>query len=206
MIANMDADALEIYGRLWDLLEEGRSNRHHAFHTPVFATRTLTGEPDMRTVVLRRVDRDERLICCHTDSRSPKVSELRACARVGWLFYDQKARVQIRAHGHCTVHSGPDDTIAFETWRDVKPDSRVCYSAPYAPSVEVGSWESNQPSDEEKVAARSISDSKPPPESFSVLATVLDSIEWLELHHDGHRRIRFRMPDATDIKSNWLTP
>ena len=52
----MDNDSDSIYDSLWKLLEEGGSNRRHPFHTPVLATRTSSGDPDLRTVVLRRVD------------------------------------------------------------------------------------------------------------------------------------------------------
>ncbi|MDG2095636.1 MAG: hypothetical protein P8J89_10250, partial [Phycisphaerales bacterium] len=69
----MDNDSDSIYDSLWKLLEEGSSNRRHAFHTPVLATRMSSGDPDLRTVVLRRVDPRLRMVCCHTDSRSPKV-------------------------------------------------------------------------------------------------------------------------------------
>lgn len=201
-----DAEGSSIYDRMWKLLEEGSSNRRHPFHTPVMATRTSSGDPDLRTVVLRRVDRDGRLVCCHTDSRSPKVGEIRKSGRVAWLFYDPETRVQVRANGHCRIHAGPDDAIACETWRKVQPDSRVCYSAPCAPSLELDQWESNQAANAREIASAPISSEDMPPDSFAVLATVLDSIEWLELHHDGHRRIRFRVDHDGKPMAQWLAP
>lgn len=206
IIRPMNAVTTSIYDNLWKLLEEGSSNRRHAFHTPVLATRTSSGDPDLRTVVLRRVDRGLGLVCCHTDSRSQKVREIESSSRVAWLFYDPQSRVQIRAHGRCEVHQGPADEMAREIWLKVHPDSRVCYWAPHAPSSAIDGWESNQAAD-----ARDIAKIKPmpddrPPATFAVLATVLDSIEWLELHHDGHRRIRFSLGNDIGPKAQWLAP
>ena len=202
----MNADTDSIYEELWRLLEEGSSNRRHPFHTPVLATSMSSGDPDLRTVVLRRVDRGRRLVCCHTDARSPKVGEIRSSNRVAWLFYDPKARVQIRAHGRCEIHQGPADAMAQETWHKVRPDSRVCYSAPHSPSSVLDRWESNQAADARDIAStKPMADDKPPV-TFAVLATVLDSVEWLELRHDGHRRIRFSIDGDSSPKVQWLAP
>tara|TARA_Y100000589_G_scaffold326773_1_gene367201 strand:+ start:4971 stop:5591 length:621 start_codon:yes stop_codon:yes gene_type:complete len=206
MIEVMKSEHHETYDRIWELLEKGRSDRRHAFHTPVLATMNGAGDPDLRTVVLRRVDRGSRLICCHTDTRSPKVEAIRESGRVAWLFYDPESRVQIRAHGQCRIHSGADDAMTCETWSTVQPHSRVCYYAPFAPSRELDQWKSNQPTNAREIASSPISSEKSPPDSFSILATVLDSIEWLELHHDGHRRIRFRVDHDGKPMAQWLAP
>ena len=164
IIRGMNADTDSIYEELWRLLEEGSSNRRHPFHTPVLATSMSSGDPDLRTVVLRRVDRGRRLVCCHTDARSPKVGEIRSSNRVAWLFYDPKARVQIRAHGRCEIHQGPADAMAQETWHKVRPDSRVCYSAPHSPSSVLDRWESNQAADARDIAStKPMADDQPSP-------------------------------------------
>ena len=206
MIVVMDDVLSAIYDGLWERLETGSADRRHPFHTPVLATRSASGDPDLRTVVLRRVDRALRVICCHTDSRAPKVREIQASERVAWLFYEPASGVQIRAHGRCTVHTGSDDTIACETWRGVHPDSRVCYAAPHAPSCELEQWQSNQASNAREISLTKPSPSDTPPDTFAVLVTVLDSIEWLDLHHDGHQRVRFTLSDSGVPSAQWLAP
>lgn len=206
MIRFMDSVCTSIYDRLWGHLEEGSANRRHAFHTPVLATRSASGDPDLRTVVLRRVDRAQRVICCHTDRRAPKVREIQASERVAWLFYDPASGVQVRAHGRCTVHTGADDPVACDTWRGVHPDSRVCYAAPTGPSLELEQWESNQASNAREIALTKPTPGDVPPDTFAVLATVLDSIEWLDLHHDGHQRVRFTLSDSASPSAQWLAP
>ena len=201
-----DLDVAELFSSAWALLQQGSADRRHAFHTPVMATIDSTGAPQIRTVVLRRVDMEQRLICCHTDSRAPKVQQVMASSRVSWLFYDPAARVQIRASGVCRVHSGASDPIACDTWRQVHPDSRVCYAAPHAPSHELKQWESNQASNARDIAATAACSDDVPPEAFAVLATSIDSLEWLELHHDGHRRIRFDCAVGADPAAHWLAP
>jgi pyridoxamine 5'-phosphate oxidase len=202
----MDTGQAAIYDDLWTRLEQGSADRRHPFHTPVLATRGESGDPDLRTVVLRRVDRALRVICCHTDSRAPKVREIQSSERVAWLFYEPASGVQIRAHGRCTVHSGAEDAIACETWRGVHPDSRVCYAAPHAPSCELQQWESNQSPNAREIALTQPTSVDVPPDTFAVLATVLDSIEWLDLHHDGHQRVRFTLSDSASPSAQWLAP
>ena len=202
----MNQEATAIYNEIWNRLEQGSRDGSHAFHTPVLGTQSLSGAPDLRTVVLRRVDQSLRLICCHTDSRSPKINEIQANDKVAWLFYDAQARVQVRVHGHCAVHMGPHDPVAKEIWPQVAPQSRVCYAAPQAPSCELDQWESNQASHAREIAATPPTPEDTPPNTFAVLATVIDSIEWLELHHDGHRRLRFICSDDAEPQPQWLAP
>ena len=202
----MDSVCTDIYARLWDQLQVGSTDRRHAFHTPVLGTRSPSGDPDLRTVVLRRVDRVERIICCHTDSRAPKVRDITASDRVAWLFYEPASGIQIRAHGRCTVHSGVDDAVACETWPHVHPHSRVCYAAPGPPSQALEQWETNQAPNAREISLTKPSPSDAPPDTFAVLVTVLDSIEWLDLHHDGHQRVRFTLSDSGVPSAQWLAP
>lgn len=202
----MEPDTKTIYDSMWAKLEAGSSDRRSPFHTPVIATTDSSGEPQVRTVVLRRVDREERIICCHTDRRAAKVAEIMACDRVSWLFYEASSGIQVRASGTCRIHCGEDDPIAVETWRSVHPDSRVCYAAPIAPSSELEQWVSNQSSDARKISQTPPGDLDCPPDTFVVLATGIDRIEWLDLHHDGHHRVRYTFDEAGEPVATWLAP
>ena len=195
-----------IFRDLWDRLSLGSAKARHAFHLPTLGTVAEDGRPQLRTVVLRRVDEDARLLCCHTDQRSPKIRDIHRSPTVAWLFYDAEARIQVRAAGSCTVHAGDGDPVARTTWQGVAPRSRVCYNAPYPPSVEVPQWESNLPPEAATRAAGTVRTDATPPPTFAVLATTVSSLEWLELHHDGHRRIRFTYSPDGAIEAQWITP
>ena len=206
IIHGMQPDADTIYESLWSLLESGAGDRRSAFHTPVLGTTDADGLVQVRTVVLRRVDRGTRTICCHTDRRSPKVNEIHACSRVSWLFYDASRGVQVRAGGTCRVHTGSSDAVACETWRRVHPNSRVCYSAPLAPSAELPAWDGNQSKVAHAIATTPPTDEDLPPDTFVVLVTTLESVEWLDLHHDGHHRVRYEFDAAGAPVPVWLAP
>ena len=202
----MQPDADTIYESLWSLLEKGGSDRRSPFHTPVLGTTDADGRVQLRTVVLRQVDRANRTICCHTDRRSPKVSEILACSSVSWLFYDASRGVQVRAGGTCRVHAGPSDPVACETWCRVHPNSRVCYGAPRAPSAELPAWDGNRSKDARVIAATPPTDDDLPPDTFTVLVTTLECVEWLDLHHDGHHRVRYEFDAAGVPAPVWLAP
>ncbi|NET33229.1 MAG: hypothetical protein F6K19_14615 [Cyanothece sp. SIO1E1] len=86
-----------------DLLELARAellrsnaDRKHPFRLMYLST---TGEyPETRTVVKRKATPDFS-ITFFTDSRSPKVSQIRANPKSSVLFYHPKKKLQIRLYG-----------------------------------------------------------------------------------------------------------
>ncbi|HKK48041.1 MAG TPA: pyridoxamine 5'-phosphate oxidase family protein, partial [Alkalispirochaeta sp.] len=124
---------------IWDELEAGVAQGPHPFHTAALATvGTHSGTPvaaEVRTVVLRYVDREGWRVDLHTDLRSPKVAEIRANPAVSLLFYDAPGKRQLRAKGRATIHTQDDLTAA--RWETMRSQSRECYRAPGAPSSPV---------------------------------------------------------------------
>ena len=134
MIRFMDSVCTSIYDRLWGHLEEGSANRRHAFHTPVLATRSASGDPDLRTVVLRRVDRAQRIICCHTDHRAPKVRAIRAhwrvirCVLIMFItrfefFHKAAAKIPYQVGGTNRTLCWPD--CAYARTRRIRPNGPI---------------------------------------------------------------------------------
>ena len=204
--AEVTDELVNILDGNWTELARGSASAKHAFHLPVLGTVDEQGGPALRTVVLRRVDAAHRMICCHTDRRSPKVAQLQSSPQVAWLFYDIQSRIQVRVRGRGRVHFGAEDPVARETWRQVAPRSRVCYWAPHPPSTVVAAGESNYPAEAPDIAAGRIGSSDDPPASFAVVATVVESLDWLELHHDGHRRAHFGYGVDGEVSGQWLAP
>ena len=90
-----------------DLLELARAellrsnaDRKHPFRLMYIST---FGEyPEVRTVVKRRINPDLKLTF-FTDSRSPKVAQIRNNPKVAALFYHPKKKLQIRLYGHAQL-------------------------------------------------------------------------------------------------------
>lgn len=180
----------------WRLLEDGVANARASFHLPALATVGRDGDPRVRTVVLRRADRDARLLQIHTDCRAPKVAEIAAEPRVGLHFYDRAAKVQLRVRGRAAVHGG--DPVARAAWDRTRPFSRVCYRIDPAPGTPLDApdgYAEPEPEDPEVGF-----------ETFRVVRVAVREIEWLYLAGQGHRRALFRWDDAGALSATWLVP
>jgi hypothetical protein len=66
----------------WTLLIRAVRDRRAAWRTPALATVSRKGGAEVRTVVLRRVDRGAGAFRFHTDRRSAKVAAIAACPEV----------------------------------------------------------------------------------------------------------------------------
>ena len=97
----------EIVESIWTLLERGAADRREPFHCPALATAGADG-PSVRTVILRKVFRAERVLLALSDRRAGKIAEIESEPRVTWVFYDARRKVQIRAAGRagCRRASG----------------------------------------------------------------------------------------------------
>lgn len=194
-------DPMGVLEDVWSRLIDAAARAKSAFHTPALATTGADG-PRVRTVVLRRAEPEARLLVCHTDRRSAKLAELAADARVGWMFYDREARLQVRADGAARVHV--DDELADVQWQAARLSSRRCYLADPGPGAvldEAGptlpaALLDRVPSEEEAAEGR---------RHFAVIACTVEAIDCLMLGFAGHRRLRFRwLDDRWDAQ--WLAP
>ncbi|QDT14461.1 pyridoxamine 5'-phosphate oxidase family protein [Alienimonas californiensis] len=210
-------DLDRIVADLWERLSDAADRSQPAFHLPMLAT-IRTGphglEPSVRKVVLRFARRgpDRSLggdagedvgggtLGCHTDALGPKVAEIRANPRVAWTFYDPQARLQVRASGTARVLT--DGPLVDAAWTATKPSARRCYLAPHVPGVPTDSPEPNLPAPVRK-RDPTTAESEPGRAHFAALRTTIDALDWLHLHHAGHRRAQFRW-DNGEWRGNWV--
>lgn len=185
-----DLDASCVHA--WRLLTRAVPDRRSGFHTPAISTIGLDGAPSVRTVVLRHVDEAARIIRFHTDTRAPKIAELTREPRIGALFYDFKSKLQLRANGVARIHA-PGSALALECWERSQEMSRVCYAQTQAPRAVL-----SDPLEGEARGSGGV-------EHFSVVVIEVQKLEWLYLHHEGHRRALFEWRDGHCHKQ-WLAP
>lgn len=190
---------------IWDELEAGVAEGPHPFHTAALATvGAHSGTPvagEVRTVVLRYVDREGWRVDLHTDLRSPKVAELEANPAVSLLCYDAPGKRQLRLKGRAAIHNQDDLTAA--RWETVRSQSRECYRAPGAPSSPVADEMAG-------AAAGAVADAVAHavagaaagatgtllPEAagyahFCVVSVTITELEVLDLNHRSHTRRRW---------------
>jgi pyridoxamine 5'-phosphate oxidase len=182
----------------WQNLVRGAADRRSPFHCPAVGTCGLDGRPRLRTMILRAVTPSARLLRVHTDIRAEKWAELSADPRIALHFYDQGMKVQIRLEGVASLHHGDD--VAQSAWAASQRMSRACYATMPAPGStlsEAGAFTLPDGS-EESIA--------PGEAHFGALAITVQSLEWLYLAHQGHRRARFAWDEAESLTPQWLVP
>jgi hypothetical protein len=185
----------------WQMLTRGATTAKDPFHTPVLGTVKPTG-CSLRTVVLRRVIKEKRMLICHSDLRSEKIHEIEKNPRISWLFYHPQQKVQLRLAGQATLHT--HDELANQQWAATTLMSRRCYCAPVGPGTFSAQSTSGLP---EFLQDRSptVAESEAGRKNFVVIACLVDFLDWLYLRARGHRRAQFSwLKDA--LTANWVTP
>jgi pyridoxamine 5'-phosphate oxidase len=185
------------------IIDAGAKDRRRAAHSPVVATIDGSGAPSQRVMILRAVDWQGRTLRFHTDARSAKLPEADN-APVSVLFYEPDAKAQIRLSGFGqTLVNGP---LTDAAWESSTLFARRCYMAESAPGKVVdgptsglpASIEGQQPTTEDIAPVRG---------NFALLIVQFNSLEWLYLANQGHRRARWHWDDAAQAwQGNWLVP
>jgi pyridoxamine 5'-phosphate oxidase len=181
----------------WAMLVRGAADRRAAFHSPVVATADERGEPSQRVMVLRAVDVPRRTLRFHSDLRSAKLNHLKQQPRASVLAYDGHAKLQLRMGAVVSVHHS--DEVAKAAWTATRPQGRLCYEQAVAPGQPIAA-----PLPELPAQARTATGDDGTA-NFAVLILTVDSLEWLYLATEGHRRAHWCW-DGAAWQGQWLAP
>lgn len=196
---NLDA----VLNHVWTEIQTAAEDPGHVYRHLTFGT-VHNEAPDLRTVVLRQVEEEQRCLQFHTDRRSGKVEALRENDRIVWHGWNADARQQIRLYGTASVHL--DDDVAMDLWESQSPESLDVYVRPSAPGTPL-----DEPGDGLRPAVKSDpiteDDVAAGRQNFAAIRTVIDRIVWLHLHPDGHYRARFEyQQDQQSFDGTWVVP
>jgi pyridoxamine 5'-phosphate oxidase len=175
-----------IESAVWQELARAVHDKHHAWRTPVLATGLADGA-DARVVVLREVDAPARTLVFYTDTRSGKVAQLLEQPTGTVVMWSPALGWQLR----CRVRLSLDTqgVSVLSRWARLKlSPAAQDYLSPLPPGSMI----------DDPVRPALPRDDRG---HFGVLFARVDSLDWLELHRDGHRRARF---DADGAR--WLQP
>jgi hypothetical protein len=173
-----------IEAELWRELLAAPRDKQHPWRAPVLAT--TDGEVgDARTVILRDVDQAQATLLVYTDARAGKVAQIAAHPHGTLVLWSPKLGWQLRVRVHLSVVT--DGLELSSRWAQLKltPAANEYLS-------------SQAPGDALDVAIGSRGERA----YFALLEARVLSIDWLELHAQGHRRARF----GKDATSAWLQP
>ena len=180
----------EIYENIWKYLDKGVNDRFSDYHTFSLAT-SPKNIAEIRTVVLRGYDRQNQSIIFHTNNLTSKVNEIQDNPNVGALFYDKKAKVQIRFNGIAVINNG--DEYCKNRWNKMSSQSQECYYQNVAPGKDIQYPEIVKNQLENKLS-----------KNFTVITINIHRIEWLYLSSTGHTRVKF-LKDKK-FSGQWIAP
>jgi len=192
-------DLNDIESQCWRSMVSGSTNRRSPFHTVAIST-IYQGKPHLMTVVLRRVDAEDRKLYLHTDARSPKVGHIQKHPHISWLGLDPDEKVQIRFSGKAMVHI--EDELAREQWDRTGHHSRRAYMLeppgillPERQELEAPLKGFHYTDDESESGFR----------NFAVISCDVDWMDWYHLHHQGNLRAEFHYEGSLLKGCNWLS-
>ncbi len=166
-------DPAAVRADLWHRFAAALRDRHSTFHTPTLTSVDGDGVPVSRTVVLRIAEAESGTIGCHSRADAGKIKQLLERPLVTWHVYDRAAKLQVVLTGKASVHQR--SALADERWDATSHGSRKCYRLTDGPGT---------PRHEFDVPAES-GDGR---DRFAVITAEILQIDWLWLHHQGHRR------------------
>ena len=168
-------------------LKDAILNGKNLYHT--FTLGTISdNQSEIRTIVLRNIEKNPLKIFFNADYRSPKVKQLLDTPICSALFYDTSRRIQLRFKAEAKIHH--KNKVAEAMWEKTPLQSRKCYMGDFKPSQPLKSWEPNIPSKYLKIDPEK-KDSESGFINFTYVELIILETDILKLYHDGH--IRFRI-------------
>jgi pyridoxamine 5'-phosphate oxidase len=175
-----------IESRVWHELGQAVDDNTHAWRCPVLATVDEDGA-DARTVILREVDAHTRQLIVYTDQRAGKVAQLLRHPNGSMVMWSPALGWQLR----CRVRLGVQTSgiAASSRWARIRLSrSAQDYLSPLPPGAPL----------EQPPAGPPLATGHP---YFAVIEAEVLTMDWLELHADGHRRAVFGESGA-----RWVQP
>lgn len=173
-----------IEAALWRELEAAPRDKQHPWRAPVLAT--TDGEVgDARTIILREVDPTQATLLVYTDARAAKVAQIAAHPRGTMVMWSLALGWQLRLR--VELQAVTDGLELSSRWARLKLNPAANdYLSSQAPGDTL----------DNALGARGER------AYFALLEARVLSIDWLELHAQGHRRARF----SADATPRWLQP
>ena len=181
----------------WKSINLGIQKANHDYHSFVFST-VSKNSPESRTVILRDFDEHKPAIWFHSDRRSKKILHLEKNENVSALFYDKSRKVQLRINGIADIEE--DIEHNKKIWDSMRPESKLCYMGPYAPSQKISQFEPNTL--EKSAHDLDKEDEHLGLSRFCRIRITIKKLDWLKLDYKGHQRLEFKFGKRT--KTQWI--
>jgi hypothetical protein len=167
------------FQELEEELQKGTSKKGHPFRYGTMGTVGLGTTPRLRTIVLRRISEDLKLVF-YTDRRSKKIAHIKENNTASLLFYHPKKLLQLKIEGKATIISDTEELK--KQWSEVQPASRKDYTTVSAPGSPISNPDNVKYLDDKNY--------------FCIVEIEPFKIEYLKLKRPNHLRILFSKEDG----------
>lgn len=174
---------MQTSAEIWRLLVRASADRRHPWRVVALCTQGEQG-PAARSVILRKVQEDNRRLVFYTDRRTDKLREVAACDRVALLCWDAHHRQQLRLTGRAFLET--DMTVVDRCWTGVPDAAKRDYGTTQAPGSPLITKDAAG-ADFTLALAR---------EHFTVLNVEVAEFEFLQLDREQHQRWRHSWREA----------
>ena len=185
------SDLKSINTIIWEHLVNGTVKKKSPFNSPAFATFSKESLR-LRTMVLRKVNKESKTFTFYTDSRSNKIIDIKNRNEVSVYFYDNKKKIQLICKGKCFIENNTANTKMI--WKSMKSYSKINYMSKYKPGTVISEKRKNSLLDESKSYL-----------NFSLINVIINSIEYLILSRSGNKRAIFFYKKKSFV-AKWLVP
>jgi hypothetical protein len=170
-------------------LARGIQQKNHPFRE--VAMSTAADIPNIRMVVLRKLEQTPLSILVYTDSRSDKIAELKANPHATFLFWHPTSKFQLKLKTKVVTHH--KDKIAIEHYKAIGERGRESYNTEQAPGSAIDAEKAPETLLKEKFDDR----------EFCVLECIVFEMEALQLRREGHIRALFSLESG---EQNFIVP
>lgn len=154
-------------------LLRANADRKHPFRN--FWLGTFGAYPEVRTVVKRKIYEDLTTLF-FTDSRSPKIQQIRENDKVTALFYHARKKLQVRIKGHALISDPEGDEYRELLQRIWQSAAMKDYTSLFAPGSE-------QTDEAEALFGEEV--------NFAAVKIVPVELDILQLGTQAHTRMRY---------------
>ena len=177
---------------IWDFFIQGVKNKKSAFHYPTIGT-SNGKDFNLRTVILRKVIRENRTIIFFTDFRSKKIKELSINNKVKIHIYDKKNQIQIQADGLAKIIRNSKNSKMI--WDSLSSYSKAIYLIKNPPGTIIKNAKTNlEKLDHNKAYG-----------NFTIVNVEISKIYFLKLNSEINKKAMIKYENKNN-KYHWLIP
>ena len=177
---------------IWEHIVNGTVKKNISFNSPALAT---LGKKylKVRTMIIRKVDKEKKTLIFYTDKRSQKAIEIKNNSSLTLHFYDFKKKVQFVCYGKGSLENNSIKTKKI--WKSMPEYSKINYMYLFKPGTKLKSQEKIPLLDDKKAFL-----------NFSLIHVKVQQIDWLYLSREGNKRAIFNYNKKNLLEAKWVAP